>query len=72
MDGVLRYNDEAWETVKEREEIKAEIKGRGEERARRARAILDVSTDGYYNAAKCIADFRKVGILFKYNNLGTS
>ena len=33
---------------------------KGECRSRRAGAILDVSTDGYYNSELCIKDFVKV------------
>ena len=58
--GVLRYNDEAWEIVKQEEEVKAEITRDGEERARRAGVILDISKDGYFTAEKCIPDFKKV------------
>ena len=61
-DGVVRYNDEAWEVVKQQEEVKAEIKKKGEERTRRAGSILDITVDGYYNGAKCVADFEKVKI----------
>ena len=60
LDGILRYNDETWEALKEREEVKADIKKKGEERTRRAGMILDVSADGYYNSEKCVADFVKV------------
>ena len=66
MGGILRYDDESWEGVKE--EFSREIK-RGEEAARRAGSILDVSQDGYYNTKKCIADFEKVSIyLYQTNN----
>ena len=64
LDGVLRYSDSAWEALKETEEVAAEIKKQGEERARRAGVILDVSQDGYYNSQKCVADFVKVSKLF--------
>ena len=60
LDGVLRYNDEVWEELKETEEVKAEIACRGEERARRAGVILDITTDGYYTSEKCVPDFLKV------------
>ena len=64
LDGPLRYNDEAWEIVKQQDDIKQKINKLGEERARRAGAILDVSTDGYYNSLKCIEDFLQVKIHF--------
>ena len=67
LGGILRYDDESWEGVKE--EFSTEIKRRGEEAARRAGSILDVSQDGYYNTKKCIADFEKVSIyLYQTNN----
>ena len=58
--GVVRYNDNTWNDLKNEESTKAEIKKRGEERVRRAGSILDVSVDGYYNSEKCTADFVKV------------
>ena len=58
--GVLRYTDEAWEEVKEEEDVRAEIARIGEERARRAGIILDASKDGYFTAEKCVPDFKKV------------
>ena len=64
MGGIVRYDDESWEGVKE--EFSTEIKRRGEEAARRAGYILDVSQDGYYNTKKCIADFEKVNIFIFY------
>ena len=60
LDGIVRYNDDIWEELKETEEVKAEIKKKGKERARMAGCILDVSADGYYNSEKCTADFEKV------------
>ena len=60
LDGILRYNDRTWETLKNEDDVKADIKRLGEERARRAGVILDVSSDGYYNSEKCTADFVKV------------
>ena len=64
LDGSLHYNSDTWEEIKEKEEIKEEIKKHEEERARRAGAILDVSSDGYYNAEKCIKDFEKASFSF--------
>ena len=60
LDGFVQYHDGPWEELKKNEDIKAEIKKLGEDRARRAGSILDVSKDGYYNADKCTADFVKV------------
>ena len=60
LDAILIYSDKVWEKVKEREEVKEEIKKHGEERARKAGVILDVATDGYYNSELCLKDFLKV------------
>ena len=60
LDGFVRYNDVTWNELKKEESVKDEIKRRGEERTRRAGSILDVSSDGYYNSQKCVADFEKV------------
>ena len=60
LDGILRYNDKAWDTIKTEPDVIAEIEKIGEERARRAGLILDVSKDGYYTAEKCVPDFIKV------------
>ena len=60
LDGILIYSDKVWEKVKEREEVKEEIKKHGEERARKAGVIPDVATDGYYNSELCLKDFLKV------------
>ena len=60
ISGVVRYSDEVWAEIKEREDIKEEIKLLGEERARRAGSILDTSKDGYYTGEKARPDFLKV------------
>ena len=60
LDGIVRYNDDAWENIKNNEDVKEEIDRIGEERARRAGVILDTGTDGYYTADRCIPDFVKV------------
>ena len=60
LDGFVRYKDDVWEELKQEDDVKADIKKMGEECARRAGSILDVSTDGYYNARKCTTDFEKV------------
>ena len=60
ISGVVRYNNEVWAEMKEREDIKEEIKLLGEERARRAGSILDTSKDGYYTGEKARPDFVKV------------
>ena len=60
LDGIVRYNDEAWERVKHDPAIQQEIKTVGEERARRAGVILDTNKDGYYTKERCIPDFKKV------------
>ena len=60
LSGVVRYNDEVWEKIKDQESIKEEVKKVGEERARRAGVILDTSKDGYYTTEKAIPDFLKV------------
>ena len=62
LDGIVRYSDKAWEAIKNDPIVAEEIKLVGEERARRAGVILDVSKDGYYTTEKCIPDFVKVGI----------
>ena len=62
LGGVVRYHDEVWDEIKEDEDIKKEIFKHGEERARRAGAILDTSRDGYYTTEKAIPDFVKVRI----------
>ena len=60
LDGLLSYNDEAWELLKNSPEIAAEIELLGERRAKRGGTVLDVSSDGYYDSSKCIPDFEKV------------
>ena len=60
LDGILRYNDESWDKLKTSAAVQADIERLGEERARRAGVILDVSQDGYYCSEKCIEDFVKV------------
>ena len=58
LGAMLQYEDGPWEAVKERyQEL---IKSKGEEAARRAGSILDVSKDGYYNTKMCVEDFMKV------------
>ena len=63
INGSVRYNDEAWELVKEDEDVKAEIAKFGEERARKAGILLDVTRDGYFTREKCVPDFKKVNIV---------
>ena len=58
MGGILKYNDESWSAVKDH--YQAEIQSKGEDAAKLAGSILDVSKDGYYNTQKCTADFEKV------------
>ena len=58
LGGILKYDNASWEVQKEN--YQDEIKRRGEEVAKKAGSTLDVSTDGYYNTQKCIADFEKV------------
>ena len=60
LHGVLKYTDEAWEEVKNEDEVKAEIAKHGEERARKAGVVLETSKDGYFNVEKCVQDFKKV------------
>ena len=74
LDGVLAYNDEAWEMKKKLPEVKAEIDRLGEFRARKAGAILLTSQDGYYNHDRCIKDFEKaIGKMhLKYNNFSVT
>ena len=62
LDGPLGYNADVWEIVKQRDDMKQKVAKLGEERARRAGSILDVSTDGYYNGNKCREDFLQVKI----------
>jgi hypothetical protein len=69
LHGVLRYDDEAWERVKKDDDIQNEINKVGEERARRAGTILDISQDGYFNVEKCIPDFKKVWYGQLHNDL---
>ena len=61
MGGILKYNEESWAVAKD--QYRAEIKSKGEEAAKLAGSILDVSKDGYYNTQKCISDFEKVSLL---------
>ena len=42
LHGVLRYTDEAWEEVRNEEEVIAEIAKYEEERARKAGCVLEV------------------------------
>ena len=58
-DGILRYDDDTWESLKKQEDMQDSIKRLDEERVRRAGVILNVSSDGYYNAEKCIPDFAR-------------
>ena len=60
LDGLVSYNDEAWESVKTTQDVIADIENVGERRAKRAGTVLDVSKDGYYDSNKCIPDFEKV------------
>ena len=60
VDGIVRYNDEVWETLKDDPAIEEEIKDVGDARARQAGVILDTVNDGYYRTASCIPDFEKV------------
>ena len=68
LGGILRYSDDAWEAAQEDPEVAAQIKELGEERARRAGAVLDVSSDGYYTSEKCRKDFNKVCLLIYFIN----
>ena len=63
VDGILRYNDRAWENIRNDPDTAALVKELGEERVRRAGVILDTASDGYYTAEKCIPDFVKVCVL---------
>ena len=69
LGGILKYENESWEAVKE--QFQAEIIRRGEEATKLAGSILDVSQDGYYNTQKCIADFEKVRF-FVVKNKGSN
>ena len=60
VNGVLCYSDEAWEIVKEEEDVKTEIANVGEERARKAGVLLDISKDGDFTQQLCVPDFKKV------------
>ena len=60
LGGVVKYNNKAWEVLKESDEVKRDIEKLGEERARRAGVILDASKEGYYTKEKAIPDFLKV------------
>ena len=55
---MLRYENKPWENVKDK--YQALIKSKGEEAARKAGSVLDVSKDGYYNTKLCVEDFMKV------------
>ena len=62
--GFLEYNDDIWAEMKSTDEVQQEIRDlgggeKGECRARRAGSILDVTSDGYYNAKLCKEDFVK-------------
>ena len=71
VDGIVRYNDKAWEIIKNDPAVQQKIMEVGEERARRAGVILDTSTDGYYTTATCIPDFEKV-CMHQQNIIGPS
>ena len=60
LDGIVEYNDDAWDNIKDDPSVKMEIEKVGEARARRAGVILDTSKDGYYTRDLCIPDFEKV------------
>ena len=62
----MKYDDASWEVQKEN--YQDEIKRKGEEVAKKAGSTLDVSTDGYYNTQKCIADFEKVSFFAKFSS----
>ena len=64
VDGILRYNDRAWENIRNDPDTAALVKELGEERARSAGVILDSASDGYYTAEKCIPDFVMVCVLW--------
>ena len=70
-DGILRYDDDTWESLKKQEDMQDSIKKLGEERVRRAGVILDISSDGYYNVEKCIPDFEKVISCPNYSRRGS-
>ena len=60
LDGFLSYKEDVWNSLKETPGIKEEISKLGEKRAKKAGSVLDVSSDGYYDAKKCVPDFEKV------------
>ena len=65
LGGFLEYDDESWIEVKNSDEMKAEISSLGEDRAKRAGAILEVSKDGYYKTEACIKDSKKVSTQYQ-------
>jgi hypothetical protein len=69
-DGVLTYSDEVWAQIKDEPEIQAEIASRGEFQAKRAGAILDITTDRWYTTERCRADFKKAHDIVQKNSGG--
>ena len=74
LDGILAYNDAAWEIKKHEPEFqrlladppkqqgstkRIESRETREYKARKAGSILMTSTDGYYEHNRCIEDFKK-------------
>ena len=70
LDGILRFNDDTWKDEKLRDDMIDKIDQLGEERARRAGAVLDVSKDGYYTSEKCIPDFLQAADIIEANHKG--
>ena len=69
-DGILMWNDESWDQVKNDPQVKAEIADRGEFQARKAGAILDIASDRWYVSERCRKDFEKAGQIVRKNSNG--
>ena len=71
-DGLVAYSDAAWEIKKREPEIAAEIRKepRREITLRRAGAVLNVSTDGYYERQRFLADVTTACDIFDANHGG--
>ena len=71
-DGFLAYSDAAWEIKKREPEIAAALEKdtRKEAFLRRAGSVLNVSTDGYYEGGRFLADIEKAMDVIDKNSGG--
>ena len=70
LDGMLSYNDEVWDEIKNEEPHKKAEEELGEFKARYAGRLMKHSKDGYYNNKVCLQDFKKAIDVIKKNHDG--